>query len=412
MATVVLSHVTKKFSGKTTAVDDLSITVADKEFLVLVGPSGCGKSTTLRLIAGLENLSDGEIKIGDRVVNDIPPKDRDIAMVFQNYALYPHMSVYKNMAFGLQLRFGGGILNRGLIRLFRPHQAAELSAARKGIDDQVRQAAVRLEIEHLLDRKPHQLSGGERQRVALGRAIVREPAAFLFDEPLSNLDAKLRQQMRVELKRLHHELNATMIYVTHDQTEAMTLGDRVAVMNDGKVQQIAPPMEIYEQPENLFVARFIGNTPMNLETGKLFNTEGKIEFRSDRLRLRLNSKLQTAVQQKSQREQVTLGFRAEAVNLAPAELTGTNTTHKETKNQGSNCELDNGKTTATVVTIDQLGDSAIAYLSLVGQTNETLWTAKLDRDHRLKTGDTVQTTIRPEYVHLFDTDTGNNILKD
>ena len=412
MATVVLSHVTKKFSGKTTAVDDLSLTVADKEFLVLVGPSGCGKSTTLRLIAGLENLSDGEIKIGERVVNDIPPKDRDIAMVFQNYALYPHMSVYKNMAFGLQLRFGGGIFNRGLIRLFRPRRAAELSVLRNGIDDQVRQAAMRLEIEHLLDRKPHQLSGGERQRVALGRAIVREPAAFLFDEPLSNLDAKLRQQMRVELKRLHRELNATMIYVTHDQVEAMTLGDRVAVMNDGKVQQIAPPMEIYEQPENLFVARFIGATPMNLETGKLIHTEGKIEFRSNRLRLRLSSKLQAAAERKSQLEQVTLGFRAEAVNLVPADVTENDTKHKDTDKPGSTSELAYGKTASIVVTIDQLGDSAIAHLSLAGQTDETLWTAKLDSNHSLKSGDTVQTTIRPEYVHLFDTDTGKNILRD
>ena len=409
MAAVVLSHVTKKFSNETTAVDDLSLTVADKEFLVLVGPSGCGKSTTLRLIAGLESLNDcdGTIKIGDLVVNDVAPKDRNIAMVFQNYALYPHMSVYKNMAFGLELRFGGGILNRGLIRLFRPHQAAELSAARKGIDDQVRQAAVRLEIEHLLDRKPHQLSGGERQRVALGRAIVREPAAFLFDEPLSNLDAKLRQQMRVELKRLHRELNATMIYVTHDQVEAMTLGDRVAVMNDGKVQQVAPPMEIYEQPANLFVAGFIGSTPMNLETGKLTTTEGKIEFRSSRLRLVLGEALETAARQQPQLKTVTLGFRAEAVNLTHPNATETDTTHTE-----STDKLTDGKTTSTVVTIDQLGDSAIAHLSAPGQSDEPLWVAKLDSDHNFRSGDTVQTTIRPEYVHLFDTDTGNNILKD
>ena len=256
MAEVVIQNAVKKFSSESIAVDDVSLTVADKEFLVLVGPSGCGKSTTLRLVAGLETLTEGEIRIGGRVVNDVSPKDRDIAMVFQNYALYPHMSVYKNMAFGLQLRFGGGIVNRGLMRLFRPQRAAELSALRQGIDERVRQAAKRLEIEHLLNRKPHELSGGERQRVALGRAIVREPAAFLFDEPLSNLDAKLRQQMRVELKRLHHELNATMIYVTHDQIEAMTLGDRVAVMKDGKIQQVAPPMEIYREPANLFVARF------------------------------------------------------------------------------------------------------------------------------------------------------------
>ena len=239
MAKVLLDRVTKKYSAGndaksgTLAVDDISLEIEDREFLVLVGPSGCGKSTTLRLIAGLETCTSGEVRIGEQVVDNgsavVAPKDRDIAMVFQNYALYPHMSVYKNLSFGLTLRYGGGIVARGLRKLFQPRRSAELSALRRGIDHQVRQTAARLGISKLLNRKPHQLSGGERQRVALGRAIVREPAAFLFDEPLSNLDAKLRQQMRVELKRLHHELKTTMIYVTHDQVEAMTLGDRVAV---------------------------------------------------------------------------------------------------------------------------------------------------------------------------------------
>ena len=213
MSSVFLDQLSKRYPGGLAAVDRVSLEVQDREFLVLVGPSGCGKSTTLRLIAGLESITDGKILIGDRVVNDVAPKDRDIAMVFQNYALYPHMSVYRNMSFGLTLRFGGGVLARGLRKVFQPRRAAELSAKRAGIDHQVRQAAARLGIEHLLNRKPHQLSGGERQRVALGRAIVRDPAVFLFDEPLSNLDAKLRQQMRVELKRLHGDLGVTMIYV-------------------------------------------------------------------------------------------------------------------------------------------------------------------------------------------------------
>ena len=278
MATVDLERLTKRFPDGTLAVNDVSLKVVDREFLVLVGPSGCGKSTTLRMIAGLETNTDGVIRIGGRVVNDVVPKDRDIAMVFQNYALYPHMSVYKNLSFGLSLRYGGGVLARGVRRLFQPHRAKELAQLRGGIDQQVRQTAKRLGIEDLLDRKPHQLSGGERQRVALGRAIVRNPAAFLFDEPLSNLDAKLRQKMRVELKRLHRDLNATMIYVTHDQVEAMTLGDRVAVMNQGEILQVGRPLEIYQQPANLFVARFIGSVPINLQAGVVRREQNAIVF--------------------------------------------------------------------------------------------------------------------------------------
>src|SRR5207237_3851156 len=232
------------------------LALADQEFVVLVGPSGCGKSTTLRMVAGLEDTTAGTIRIGNRVVNDVPPKDRDIAMVFQNYALYPHMTVYKNMAFGLKLR----------------------GMPKKQILQRVMEAAKILDIEHLLDRKPKALSGGQRQRVAVGRAIVREPAAFLFDEPLSNLDAKLRVTTRAELKRLHHRLKTTTIYVTHDQEEAMTLGDRIVVMKDGKIQQADTPLVTYNSPTNRFVAGFIGMPPMNFFDGMMRNVEGKMIF--------------------------------------------------------------------------------------------------------------------------------------
>jgi multiple sugar transport system ATP-binding protein len=257
MARVDLEQVSKVFPGAVKAVDAVSLAVADKEFVVLVGPSGCGKSTTLRMIAGLEELTSGVIRIGDRVVNDVPPKDRDIAMVFQNYALYPHMTVYKNMAFALKLR----------------------KVPKSQIEQRVREAARMLEIEHLLDRKPRELSGGQRQRVAVGRAIVREPAAFLFDEPLSNLDARLRVTTRAELKRLHQRLRTTTVYVTHDQEEAMTLGDRIVVMKDGRIQQAAAPLDTYNHPANRFVAGFIGMPPMNFFDGVLQGVDGRMVFR-------------------------------------------------------------------------------------------------------------------------------------
>jgi multiple sugar transport system ATP-binding protein len=262
MARVELEKVSKIYPGGVKAVNAIDLQIADQEFIVLVGPSGCGKSTTLRMVAGLEEISEGLIRIGDRVVNDVPPKSRDIAMVFQNYALYPHMSVYNNMAFGLKLRH----------------------VPRAEIQRRVGDAAKILDIEHLLDRKPKQLSGGQRQRVAVGRAIVREPAAFLFDEPLSNLDAKLRVTTRAELKRLHHRLRTTTIYVTHDQEEAMTLGDRIVVMKDGLIQQADTPLKTYNFPANRFVAGFIGMPPMNffdgaikLADGQLYFEEGKLE---------------------------------------------------------------------------------------------------------------------------------------
>ena len=259
MAKVSLKDIDKKYDNGFEAVKKLSLEIHDKEFLVLVGPSGCGKSTTLRMIAGLEDISGGELSIGDMLVNYVEPKDRDIAMVFQNYALYPHMSVFDNMAFGLKLR----------------------KTPKSEINERVTAAAKTLEIEDLLSRKPKQLSGGQRQRVALGRAIVRDPKVFLMDEPLSNLDAKLRVQMRSEIIKLHKKLNTTFIYVTHDQTEAMTMGDRIVVMDKGLVQQVASPQEIYDAPSNVFVAKFIGSPQMNLIRGKVTPASGEniqIEF--------------------------------------------------------------------------------------------------------------------------------------
>jgi multiple sugar transport system ATP-binding protein len=253
MAVVSLEHISKvyppakKKDHPSKAIDDISFTIADKEFMVIVGPSGCGKSTLLRMIAGLEEISSGTLKIDDRVVNDVDPSQRDIAMVFQNYALYPHMTVYENMAFGLRLK----------------------NLAKNEIEERVMQAAQLLEMEQVLDRKPKTLSGGQRQRVAIGRAIVRRPKVFLFDEPLSNLDAKLRSQMRIELQKLHREINATMIYVTHDQTEAMTLGNRIAVLSKGKLMQLNTPLHLYTQPENKFVAGFIGSPAMNFIAGTI-----------------------------------------------------------------------------------------------------------------------------------------------
>jgi multiple sugar transport system ATP-binding protein len=261
MASVSMKGVTKIFDGKVVAVDDVSLEVEDREFVVLVGPSGCGKSTLLRMVAGLEEVTRGEILIDGRLVNDVPPKDRDIAMVFQNYALYPHMSVYDNMAFGLRLR----------------------KYSKEDIDERVREAADILGISGLLDRRPKALSGGQRQRVAVGRAIVRKPKVFLFDEPLSNLDAKLRVQTRTQISKLHERLKATIIYVTHDQVEAMTMGSRILVLKDGIAQQVADPLTIYREPVNQFVAGFIGSPAMNLVEGSLAEENGGLVFRSSAL---------------------------------------------------------------------------------------------------------------------------------
>jgi len=253
VASVTYEHVTKKFSAETTAVDDLSLSIRDTEFMVLVGPSGCGKSTALRMLAGLEDITAGEIKIDDQVVNKMAPRDRDVAMVFQSYALYPHMSVYDNMAFGLKMR----------------------GSPRTQIESLVKEAGRILRLDKLLTRKPRQLSGGQRQRVALGRAIVRHPRVFLLDEPLSNLDAMLRVQTRIELQKMHQRLGTTFIYVTHDQVEAMTMGDRIAVMKDGVLQQVAPPREIYDKPVNMYVAGFIGSPRMNFLPVTISNHQAK-----------------------------------------------------------------------------------------------------------------------------------------
>ena len=254
MASVKLKNIYKRYPGGVTAVNDFNLDIEDKEFIILVGPSGCGKTTTLRMIAGLEEISEGELYIGDKLVNDVAPKDRDIAMVFQNYALYPHMSVYDNMAFGLKLR----------------------KVPKDQIDKLVHEAAKILDIEHLLDRKPKALSGGQRQRVAMGRAIVRNPKVFLMDEPLSNLDAKLRVQMRIEISKLHQRLQTTFIYVTHDQTEAMTLGTKIVVMKDGIIQQVDSPQNLYDKPQNLFVAGFMGSPQMNFIESTIVKQENGI----------------------------------------------------------------------------------------------------------------------------------------
>src|ERR687896_709922 len=292
MARVLLKNLNKKFDD-THAVKDVNLEIRNREFVVLVGPSGCGKTTTLRMVAGLEEVTSGEIRIDERVVNDLPPMDRDIAMVFQNYALYPHMSVYDNMAFGLKMRKFG----------------------RDEIEKRVRQAADILGIQPLLERRPRQLSGGQRQRVALGRAIVRHPRVFLFDEPLSNLDAKLRVQMRVELKRLHVRLETTAIYVTHDQVEAMTLGDRVVVMKDGVVQQVGEPLELYSRPANRFVASFIGSPAMNFADVTINEAGGALVAEAPGFRIHVPP-AQHASLKPYKGQRVTLGVRPEDLHIA------------------------------------------------------------------------------------------------
>ena len=265
MARVLLKGVEKQYPNGFKAVHGINLDIEDGEFMVFVGPSGCAKSTTLRMIAGLEDITGGEIYIGDKLVNDVPPKDRGIAMVFQNYALYPHMTVYENMAFGLKLK----------------------KMPKSDIDKRVKEAAEKLEITNLLDRKPKEMSGGQRQRVALGRALVREPEVFLFDEPLSNLDAKLRVSMRVRITQLHHELKTTMIYVTHDQVEAMTMGDRITVLNAGKIMQVDSPLNLYHAPKNKFVAGFIGSPTMNIVDATLVEKDGKIYADIDGMELEI-----------------------------------------------------------------------------------------------------------------------------
>ena len=288
MAQVTIRNVSKVYPGGVVAVKDADLTVENREFLVVVGPSGCGKSTLLRMVAGLEEITSGEIQIGDRVVNLVPPKDRDIAMVFQNYALYPHMNVFDNMSFGLRLR----------------------GYSKQEIQQRVREAAGILGIEPLLERRPKQLSGGERQRVAVGRAIVRKPVAFLFDEPLSNLDAKMRVQMRTEIRKLHLRLQTTMIYVTHDQTEAMTMGDRIVVMNNAVIQQVADPLTVYNHPANHFIGGFIGSPPMNFMQGTITRADGALYFNEGSFRLRVVDEMWERLAQ-YENKSVVFGIRPE-----------------------------------------------------------------------------------------------------
>ena len=298
MAKVVLEKLNKHY-GEVTAVKDLDLEIPDKEFVVLVGPSGCGKTTTLRMVAGLEEITSGNIYVDDKVVNHLPPKDRDIAMVFQNYALYPHMTVYQNMAFALTLR----------------------KLPKAEIDRRVKDAAEILNIGELLERKPKALSGGQRQRVAVGRAIVRKPKVFLFDEPLSNLDAKLRVQMRVELKKLHERLQTTIIYVTHDQVEAMTMGDRIVVMKDGLKQQVGPPLELYFRPANKFVAGFIGSPAMNFIEGDLVSEGEEFYFQAAEMKLKV-PKEKAEQLKKCGKKRVTFGIRPEDLPEAACPLPG------------------------------------------------------------------------------------------
>ena len=326
MAQVVLKDLNKKYD-EVHAVKDVNLTIRDKEFMVFVGPSGCGKTTTLRMVAGLEEITAGEISIGDRVVNDLPPKDRDIAMVFQNYALYPHMSVYDNMAFGLKMR-----------KFPKPE-----------IAKRVQEAAEILGIQELLKRKPRQLSGGQRQRVAVGRAIVRHPQVFLFDEPLSNLDAKLRVQMRVELKRLHERLETTAIYVTHDQVEAMTLGSRVVVMKDGWVQQVGEPLEIYSKPANKFVAGFIGSPAMNFLPVTVSETNGSTFLETTGLRTKVPAEKANAL--KAYKGQpLTLGIRPEDLRV------------------GSGADSSDLAFDAVVEVVEPLGSEILLNVSVGGQS--------------------------------------------
>lgn len=372
MASLSLRHINKRYPGGFHAVKDVNLEIIDKEFIILVGPSGCGKSTTLRMIAGLEEISDGELYIGDRLVNDIAPKDRDIAMVFQNYALYPHMTVYDNMAFGLKLR----------------------KVPKDEIDKKVKEAAQILDLTHLLDRKPKAMSGGQRQRVALGRALVRSPKVFLLDEPLSNLDAKLRAQMRTEIAKLHLKLGTTFIYVTHDQTEAMTMGDRIVVMKDGVIQQTDTPQTLYERPCNKFVAGFLGSPQMNFIDATLRKSVSKyvVEFGSanDKFTVEVpESKVSPALDQFVDKE-VTLGIRPENVHDEEMYLSNATT----------------GIITCNVDITEMMGAETYLYLTCAG----TPLTARVSPRSTAKTGDVIKVAIDPNKIHIFNKDTDETII--
>jgi multiple sugar transport system ATP-binding protein len=363
MAQVLLRNLSKHFRS-VVAVDDLTLEVQDKEFLVLVGPSGCGKTTALRCIAGLEEASSGEIYIGDRLVNDVSPKDRDIAMVFQNYALYPHMHVYDNMAFGLKLR----------------------KFPKAEIQRRVNEAAGMLGLGGLLDRKPRELSGGQRQRVALGRAIVREPKVFLMDEPLSNLDAKLRVQTRAELIKLHRRLGITTIYVTHDQMEAMTMGDRIAVLNEGRMQQADTPLHLFNHPANMFVAGFIGSPAMNLLGATLDGRDGDVYVRSDPLVLRLPESHAQKVRDRAGRS-VVFGVRPDDIY--------------DRSLNAPVAASDGNSATLTVDVTEPMGSTVHAYLT----AGEHSLTADLDAETKAQDGEPLEVIFDMEKTHLFDPET-------
>jgi multiple sugar transport system ATP-binding protein len=383
--------------------------VRDREFLVLVGPSGCGKTTTLRLIAGLEEVSLGKIVIGARLVNDVPPKDRDIAMVFQNYALYPHLTVYRNLAFGLELREGVGGLGWLWQWALPPGRKAALVKRRRAIDQRVLEAARVLGIEALLQRYPRQLSGGERQRVALGRAMVRSPAVFLFDEPLSNLDAKLRVEMRRELKQLHRRLQTTMIYVTHDQVEALTLGERIVVMNEGRIQQVGRPMEVYDWPANRFVAGFIGTPAMNFIGGELSDDNGQWRFRRDNWSVPLAGRLSEASSPVAARRAALLGVRPEDVRVEPADSVGTDATVRR-EAAGAIFGVVNlvemlGDATIVTVELDRLEDAA------GHQGDEMYVVSKMEPRNDLQAGQRVSLQVEAGKLHVFDPATGKNWVR-
>ena len=370
MASVSLKHIYKKYPGGVTAVSDFNLEIKDKEFLVLVGPSGCGKTTTLRMVAGLEEITEGELFIGDQLVNDVAPKDRKIAMVFQNYALYPHMTVFENMAFGLKLN----------------------KTPKEEIKRRVEEAARILDITHLLDRKPKALSGGQKQRVALGRAIVRKPKVFLLDEPLSNLDAKLRASMRTELTKLHKNVGTTFIYVTHDQVEAMTMATRIVVMKDGLIQQVDSPQNLYDKPVNLFVAGFLGTPQMNFINGKLEKKGEDVYFNFENLSIKLPAEKANNPDLKDYiGQEVVAGLRPEAIHDEPIQLAN---------NPDSQLE-------AYVDVTELMGAEIYLYLN-VGE--ETRLIARVSSRSTSRAGDTIKVAFDMSRLHIFDKDTERCIV--
>ena len=376
MASLSLKHIYKKYPGGVTAVSDFNLEIKDKEFLVFVGPSGCGKSTTLRMIAGLEEITEGELFIGDTLVNDVAPKDRDIAMVFQNYALYPHMTVFENMAFGLKLR----------------------KVSKEEIKRRVEEAAKILDINHLLDRKPKALSGGQKQRVALGRAIVRDPKVFLLDEPLSNLDAKLRASMRTELTKIHKRVGTTFIYVTHDQTEAMTMATRIVVMKDGLIQQVDTPQNLYDYPCNLFVAGFIGTPQMNFITGKLVKKDDGmfINFGNTSIKLPPDKANNPALKEYIDQD-VVMGIRPEHVHDEPMYI----------------ANMPDSLMDATVDVTELMGAEIYLYLAFEGQDDATggkTIIARVSSRSQSRAGDQIKVAIDAERIHIFDKDTERCIV--